>query len=59
MYRLMVLLVRSIKLYKEAMMRTVDNIWILQGYFIHEMGASREDVNEMCGIDEDELDKTL
>lgn len=55
----MVFLVRSIKLYKEAIMRTVDNIWILQAYFIHEMGASREDVNEMCGIDEDELDKTL
>ena len=40
-------------------MRTVDNIWILQTYFIHEMGASREDVNDLCGIDEDELDKTV
>ena len=40
-------------------MRTVDNIWILQAYFIHEMGVSRGDVNEICGIDEDELDNTV
>lgn len=40
-------------------MRTIDNIWVLQSYFIQEMGASREDVNEICGIDEDELDRTV
>jgi hypothetical protein len=40
-------------------MRITDNIWILRSYFTHQMGANREDVNEMCGIDEDELDKPL
>jgi hypothetical protein len=52
-------LVTLIKLYKESAMRITDNIWILHGYFTHEMGASRQDVNEMCGIDENELDKEI
>lgn len=52
-------LVALIKLYREATTRLTDNIWILRDYFTHEMGATREDVNEMCGIDEDELDKAI
>ena len=52
-------LVALITLYRDATTRLTDNIWILQGYFIQEMGATREAVNEMCGIDEDDLDKAI
>ena len=59
MFDSIVNLVTLIKLYKESAMRITDNVWILHGYFTHEMGASRQDVNEMCGIDENELDKEI
>ena len=53
------LVARLVDLFKKAVNRVTDNIWVVQGYFIRECQANRDDINTQLGIDEDELDETI
>jgi hypothetical protein len=50
---------RMIGYYRDAAIRLTENILILQGYFRREMSVTREAVNDLFGIDEDDLDEAV
>jgi len=45
--------------YRDAAIRVTENILILQDYFRREMSATRETVNDLFGINEDDLDEAV
>jgi len=52
-------LVRLVNLYREAVNRVTDNIWLMYDFFTRELQVNRDDINNQFGIDESELDEMI